>query len=64
MEDITKLLDENNIHVVSVPANCMDRLHPMDFSVNKSSKRTCEASSGIGTLCKFKTSWMKAKKFH
>ena len=38
MEDVTKLLEENNIHVVSVPANCTDRLQPMDLSVNKSVK--------------------------
>ena len=37
-EDITKLLEENNIRVVSVPANCTDRLQPMDLSVNKSVK--------------------------
>ena len=37
-EDVTKLLDENNIHVVSIPANCTDRLQPMDLSVNKSVK--------------------------
>ena len=37
-EDVTKLLDENNIHVVSVPANCTDHLQPMDLSVNKSVK--------------------------
>ena len=37
-EDVTKLLEENNIHVVSVPANCTDRLQPMDLSVNKSVK--------------------------
>ena len=30
-----KLLEEN-IHAVSVPANCTDRLQPMDLSVNKS----------------------------
>ena len=34
-EDIAKLLEQNNIHVVSVPANCTDRLQPMDLSVNK-----------------------------
>ena len=37
-EDIMQLLDEHNIHVVSVPANCTDRLQPMDLSVNKSVK--------------------------
>ena len=37
-EDIAKLLEENNIYVMSVPANCTDRLQPMDLSVNKSAK--------------------------
>lgn len=37
-EDILALLEEHNIHVVSVPANCTDRLQPMDLSVNKSVK--------------------------
>lgn len=33
-----KLLDENNIHFAIVPANCTDRLQPLDVSVNKSAK--------------------------
>ena len=37
-EDIAKLLEQNNLHVVSVPANCTDRLQPMDLSVNKAAK--------------------------
>ena len=37
-EAIAELLEENNIYVVSVPANCTDRLQPMDLSVNKSAK--------------------------
>ena len=32
------LLDQNNINVVLVPANCTDRLQPLDLSVNKSVK--------------------------
>ena len=32
-ENVTKLLEDNNIHVVSVPANFTDRLQPMDLSV-------------------------------
>ena len=31
-------MEENNVYVVSVPANCKDRLQPMDLSVNKSAK--------------------------
>ena len=32
------MLEENNIHVVGVPANCTDHLQPMDLSVSKSAK--------------------------
>ena len=37
-EEIQKLLEENHIIPVSVPANCTDRLQPMDLSINKSVK--------------------------
>ena len=37
-EEVFSLLEENNIHVVKVPANCTDQLQPMDLSVNKSVK--------------------------
>lgn len=37
-EDIAKLLEDNNILSVVVPANCTDRLQPMDLSVNKCAK--------------------------
>ena len=35
---ILELLEENNISVVMVPANCTDRLQPLDVSVNKAAK--------------------------
>ena len=35
---ILQLLDENNIDTVYVPANCTDRLQPLDITVNKSAK--------------------------
>ena len=35
---IFKLLEENNIDIVLVPANCTDRLQPLDISVNKAAK--------------------------
>lgn len=37
-ESVFKLLDENNILYVLVPANCTDRLQPLDLSVNKPAK--------------------------
>ncbi len=37
-ESVLEMLEANNILVVSVPANCTDRLQPMDLSVNKSAK--------------------------
>ena len=37
-ESVLKLLDENHIHRVAIPANCTDRLQPLDVSVNKAAK--------------------------
>ena len=37
-ENLLKLLEGNHIHVVMVPANCTDRLQPLDVSVNKPAK--------------------------
>ena len=37
-EKVTKLLEDNIIHFVIVPANCTDCLQPLDLSVNKSVK--------------------------
>jgi hypothetical protein len=36
--DIVSLLEDSNIYLVKIPANCTDRLQPMDFSVNKAAK--------------------------
>ena len=33
-----QLLEENNLHRVMIPANCTDRLQPLDISVNKAAK--------------------------
>ena len=37
-ESILQLLGKNHIFGVTIPANCTDRLHPMDVSVNKATK--------------------------
>ena len=38
MESVLKLLDENLIHRVAIPAKCTDRLQPLNVSVNKAAK--------------------------
>ena len=37
-ESVLKLLQDNHIHFVMVPANCTDRLQPLDVSVKKPAK--------------------------
>ena len=37
-EEVLQMLEENNIERVCVPANCTDRLQPLDLSVNKPAK--------------------------
>ena len=37
-ERILSKLDESNVCVVIIPANCMDCLQPLDVSVNKAAK--------------------------
>ena len=32
---VLKMLEDNNIYIAIVPANCTDRLQPLDVSVNK-----------------------------
>ena len=36
--DLLTFLDDKNIHVVFIPANCTDKLQPLDLSVNKAAK--------------------------
>ena len=38
-DNIYNLLQNHNIQVVKVPPNCIDRLQPMNLSINKISKR-------------------------
>ena len=37
-ERILSKLEENNVCIVIIPANCTDRLQPLDLSVNKAAK--------------------------
>lgn len=36
--ELLKILDDNSINVILIPANCTDRLQPLDISVNKAVK--------------------------
>lgn len=38
IESVCSLLQQNNIHFVTVPANTTDKLQPLDVSVNKPAK--------------------------
>ena len=37
-EEVLTLLDDNHINVIIIPANCTDRLQPLDLAVKKSVK--------------------------
>ena len=37
-DQVVNVLEEHNIHSVIVPANCTDRLQPLDLTVNKTAK--------------------------
>ena len=37
-EEVLQILEDNNIERVCVPANCTDRLQPLDVSINKPAK--------------------------
>ena len=38
IDEVYQLLEENHILVVLVPSNCIDKLQPLDLSVNKAAK--------------------------
>ena len=38
-QTILTVLEENNVYIVIVPANCTDHLQPLDLSVNKAAKK-------------------------
>ena len=37
-DQFLSLLKDNGIHILIVPANCTDRLQPLDISINKTAK--------------------------
>jgi len=44
---VLDILDHHNILVIDIPANCTDRLQPLDVSVNKSIKHSLRESFHI-----------------
>lgn len=63
-EGVLKILEENNILVVSVPTNCTDRLQPMDLSVNKSVKEFMRSKFRDWYSDQVKTSLMRKMRSH
>jgi len=53
MATISKLLEDNYLHVCLLPTNTTDLLQPMDLSVNKSAKSFCKMDFLNGTRMKF-----------
>ena len=49
---LLKILDSNNINVILIPANCTDRLQPLDISVNKAVKDFYAVNFKSGLLSK------------
>ena len=47
-EAVLKMLEENHIDILLVPANCTNRLQPLDISVNKAVKISSGMSFKVG----------------
>ena len=52
-KDLLTFLDNNNIHVVLIPANCTDKLQPLDLVLIKLPKIFSEVNSRIGMPRRF-----------
>ena len=60
---ILTLLDSHNINVALLPANCTNRLQPLDLSVNKRHQRiSCALSFKIGMLSSCVLSYRMSQK--
>jgi len=54
-DTVYHMLKDNNIYVISIPANCTNKLQPMDLSVNKVLKEAMKQQFSEGyssTTCK------------
>lgn len=59
-ENILKLLDESNIRLAIVPANCTDRLQPrLDVRSIRLPRNISGVNFSSGTLTKYAGSWIK-----
>ena len=48
--DVLQLLDSHNINIIIFPANCSDRLLPLDLSINKVAKEFLRGKF-LGMVC-------------
>jgi len=46
-EKLLTRVDAHDVYAVMIPANCTDRLQPLDISVNKLDNTTVSAARGI-----------------
>ena len=61
-QGLLQLLEDNDIRVVMVPANCTDRLQPLDVSVNKPAKTFLSIVKPLGAQWMIKLyDYMKSK---
>ena len=53
-DEVKKLLADNNILTVKIPANCTDKLQPMDVAINKPMKEElmCLQTQVSSMVCK------------
>ena len=59
--NLFRLLEDNHIYFVMVPANCTDRLQPMDISVNKPAKVFYDSNFRSGTPVRSVSNLVKRK---
>ena len=55
--DLLTVLDNNNINVILIPANCTDRSQPLYISINKAVKDFYAVNFKHGFLSKWKVNY-------